>query len=204
MPANESLSEMFGSTSSSLIDDVKAHNADAWRRFVSIYGPLIYHWCTRAGFNGEDSADVSQDVFRAVAISVSGFRRDRPGDSFRGWLYTITRNKIRDFARQRADREAAVGGTAYHAFLEQMSGQPDLHVAGSSVAHDGSLFRRALESIRAEFEPQSWQAFWRTAVDEQNATQVAAELGISPTAVRKAKSRVLHRLREMLVDPLDD
>ena len=112
----------------------------------------------------------------------------------------MTRNKVRDFARSRVDREAAVGGTDYHAFLEQVPGESDQE---ESVNRDPGLYGRALEAIRAEFEQRTWQAFWRTAVDEQNATQVGEELRMSATAVRNAKSRILRRLREMLVDPLD-
>jgi RNA polymerase sigma-70 factor (ECF subfamily) len=51
-----------------------------------------------------------------------------------------------------------------------------------------------------EFEERTWQAFWRTAVDGRSAADVGAELGMTPGAVRVAKSRVLHRLREELGD----
>jgi len=36
--------------------------------------------------------DVAQEVFRVAAASIEKFRRERPGDSFRGWLRGITRN----------------------------------------------------------------------------------------------------------------
>ena len=62
------------------------------------------------------------------------------------------------------------------------------------------LFARALELIRGEFEERTWTAFWRTAVEGQAAKDVAADLSMSPGAVRVAKSRVLHRLREELGD----
>jgi RNA polymerase sigma-70 factor (ECF subfamily) len=44
------------------------------------------------------------------------------------------------------------------------------------------------------------RAFWRTAVDGQSAAETAAELGMSVPAVRMAKSRVLHRLRQEMGD----
>jgi len=59
---------------------------------------------------------------------------------------------------------------------------------------------RALELIRAEFEDRTWQAFWRVTVDGQPTKDVAQELGVTPSAVRLAKSRVLRRLREELGD----
>ena len=55
--------------------------------------------CTGAAAGGlreDDAADVFQEVFQSVAAHLSAFRRDRSGDTFRGWLRTITRNKVND------------------------------------------------------------------------------------------------------------
>jgi RNA polymerase sigma-70 factor (ECF subfamily) len=60
------------------------------------------------------------------------------------------------------------------------------------------LVRRALELIRRDFEEQTFRAFWRTAVDDRTAAEVATELGTTVDAVYQAKSRVLRRLREEL------
>jgi RNA polymerase sigma-70 factor, ECF subfamily len=38
--------------------------------------------------------------------------------------------------------------------------------------------------------------FWRTTVEDRAPVDLAAELGVTPAAVRKAKSRVLRRLKE--------
>jgi DNA-directed RNA polymerase specialized sigma24 family protein len=57
---------------------------------------------------------------------------------------------------------------------------------------------RALQLERNDFEPRTWEAFWRAAVEGQRPDLIAADLGAMPAAVRKAKSRVLHRLREEL------
>ena len=59
---------------------------------------------------------------------------------------------------------------------------------------------RALELIRAEFEERTWQAFWRSAVEQQSTAEIAADLRLSPASVRQAKSRVLRRLRAILGD----
>jgi RNA polymerase sigma-70 factor (ECF subfamily) len=60
------------------------------------------------------------------------------------------------------------------------------------------ISRRAMELVRAEFEPRTWEAWWKTAVEGRPAADVAADLGMSVTAVYKAKSRVLLRLRQEL------
>jgi len=57
-----------------------------------------------------------------------------------------------------------------------------------------------LELVRGEFEERTWQAFWRAAVQGQAPADIATDLGMSPAAVRKVKSRVLRRLREELGD----
>jgi RNA polymerase sigma-70 factor (ECF subfamily) len=59
---------------------------------------------------------------------------------------------------------------------------------------------RALDAIRGEFEPRTWQAFWKTTVEGRAPKDVAAELAMSAGAVRVAKSRVLQRLRAELGD----
>jgi RNA polymerase sigma-70 factor (ECF subfamily) len=61
-----------------------------------------------------------------------------------------------------------------------------------------ALFHRALGLLRGEFEQRTWQAFWRATVDGLSAPEVATELGMTASAVRMAKSRVLRRLREEL------
>src|SRR5438105_4437335 len=99
------------STSLSLLQRVQGNQPRAWEQLVDLYAPLVYHWCRRAGLGSEDTADVFQEVFRAVAEHVAAFRRDRPGDTFRGWLRTITRNKLRDHFRRRQDQPRAHGGT---------------------------------------------------------------------------------------------
>jgi RNA polymerase sigma-70 factor (ECF subfamily) len=57
-----------------------------------------------------------------------------------------------------------------------------------------------LEKIRPDFEPRTWQAFWQATVEGRPSADVAAELGLTAGAVRKAKARVLARLRTELGD----
>lgn len=63
-----------------------------------------------------------------------------------------------------------------------------------------ALLRRALRMLRPEFTDATWQAFWRTTVDNVPGPDVAADLGISAGAVRQAKYAVLQRLRTLLAD----
>ena len=71
------------------------------------------------------------------------------------------------------------------------------------LSNEAGICRRALEFVREDFAVRTWTAFWRTAIDEQTAPDVAEELGMSPAAVRKAKSRVQGRLRTELAELVD-
>src|SRR5262245_31027019 len=59
--------EVFGATSSGLLERVKAQDQAAWERLVSLYSPLLYRWCRQAGLQAEDARDIGQEVFTAVA-----------------------------------------------------------------------------------------------------------------------------------------
>ena len=71
------------SIASSLLLRLKAQDAEAWKRLVRLYGPVVYGWCRRAGLRAEDAEDVGQEVFQAVARNIGSFRRERPGDPCR-------------------------------------------------------------------------------------------------------------------------
>lgn len=183
---------------------IQGRDALAWRRLMDLFGPTVYSWCRRAGLKAEDAADVGQEVFQAVATHIADFRRTSPGDTFRGWLWTITHNKIRDFWRRRQGHAEGAGGSAAQWALGQIPQQD----SGSFSAMDlpdtrSSLLRRALELIQKEFTEQTWQAFCRVTVEEQAPADVAAALGMSVGAVYIAKSRVVHRLREELAEFLE-
>ena len=185
------------STSLTLLERVRGKDEEAWRRLLHLYGPLVERWCARGGVQPPDADDVRQDVFQAVASGLDGFRRDRPGDTFRGWLRTITRNKLLDHFRRRQRQPEAQGGTDAHRQIQELA-EPELP---EDTEEDlGGLYRRALELVRSEFEDRTWQAFWRAAVEGEAPAAIAADLGVTAAAVRKAKSRVLLRLREEVGD----
>jgi len=189
------------STSLSLIDRVRAHDADAWRRLSRLYGPLVYRWARQAGLQESDAADLAQDVFGVLAAKISDFRRNRAGDSFRGWLWGITNNKLKEFFRRQAADPRAFGGTDAHLQLNALpEAPPEESREARLMETNASLIHRAMELIKTEFEENTWRAFWRTAIDEQTAPNVADELQMTSAAVRQAKCRVLRRLKQELED----
>lgn len=203
-PGSGEGSQPSTSTSRSLLDRIKRDEPQAWDRLVALYAPLVFHWCRSWGLREQDAADIFQEVFQAVAVHIGGFRKERAGDTFRGWLRTITRNKIHDHFRRRGREPEGVGGSEAQAELAELPA-PEAGNDSSLREESGErgLVARALELVRPEFAERTWQAFWRTAIEGRSASEVAAELSMSAGAVRVAKSRVLQRLREELGDLIE-
>ncbi len=188
-----------GLTQSTLLEGVRDQEAAAWQRLVELYGPLVYRWCRRAGCQPNDASDLVQEVFVAVAANLSGLRRDRPGDSFRAWLRTITRNKVVDHIRKQQKNPVAQGGTDAN---DQIHRAPDTQLPSDEAAEDdhdverAELLSRALELVKGDFEETTWRAFWLATVEGRTTTAIATELDMQPNAIRQAKFRVIRRMRD--------
>lgn len=188
-------------TSLTLLDRVRSADPDAWQRLVRIYSPLVYSWARRAGLGEPDDGDVIQEVWMAVAGAIDRFHRDGASGTFRGWLWTVTRNKIRDHYRAKQGKPEASGGTDARQALQNV---PDEEPADDTGVEDHRLLHTTLDQIRPEYEPNTWKAFWETAVAGRPAADVGAEVGLSANAVYQAKFRVLRRLRQEMAGLFDD
>ncbi len=186
-------------TSLTLVARVQANDEEAWQRLVDLYGPLIFSWANRGGLSNEDAADVMQEVLAAGAKAISRFDPAARG-RFRGWLFTITRNKIRDHHRRFADEPEAQGGDTANREMHDLPEQWDDNASDATRFDVRMLYHRAMELIQGDFKPQTWQAFWLSVVEERSTDDIAEQLGLSPNSVRQAKSRVLRRLRAELGD----
>jgi RNA polymerase sigma-70 factor, ECF subfamily len=191
-------------TSSNLLERIRNRDQDAWARTVTLYTPLVCYWCARWGVVGPDADDVAQEVFQAALTGLDRFRHDRPGDSFRAWLRGITRNLVRTHRERQGTQPQARGGTDALVRLGEVADRPPADPEEEDEPSEArALYRRALELVRGDFEDRTWQMFWLTGMEGRAPTEVAAELGVTPAAVRKAKSRVLHRLKQEVGDLLD-
>jgi RNA polymerase sigma-70 factor (ECF subfamily) len=176
-------------TSLSLLERVRQPGEpQAWARFVELYTPLLFHWARRAGLQEPDAADLVQDVFLTLVRKLPEFAFD-PARSFRAWLRAVTLNQWRDNLKRRDRRPLPANPAA----LETAEAPEE--VAFWEVEYRRRLVDRALEIMRAEFQPATWQACWQVVVEGRPAAEVARELGISENAVYIARCRVLRRLR---------
>ncbi len=197
-------SETTDSTSSSLLRRVKAHDEDAWKRLVFIYEPLVYSWCRRWGTQAADADDLVQEVFAGVATGIAKFERNRGGGSFRGWLWKITRNKFGDFIAKKRNAPEPGGQEELRSDLSAIPDQYPTEEEEGFVTDDAALvLQRTLSVIQSDFQEHTWQIFTRATFENHTTEEIAKDLGMTNEAVRRAKHRVMQRLREELRDLSD-
>ena len=145
----------------------------AWNRLVAVYSPLVYAWCKRRQLAEEDILDVTQTVFQAVARTIHKFRREGPSDTFRGWLWTITRSKIMDLFEKSARTANLLNDPSDP--ISSLSGQdPDLE----SEEDTNVLIQAIFDYASRRFKKDNWEAFVMSVVDGLDAATVADRLGI--------------------------
>jgi RNA polymerase sigma-70 factor (ECF subfamily) len=170
-------------------------NRAAWQEFVNLYGPVVYGFARNRGLQDADAADIVQDVLRSVSSSIGRLDYDRQQGTFRGWLFTVTRNKVVNFLSARRIRPRGSGDTTTNRLLDA---QPNGSDGGDvwELEYQRRVAALAMDRIKEDFQANTWRAFWLTAVEGIGATDAAQQLRMSPGAIYVAKSRVLARLRE--------
>src|SRR5262249_4860642 len=134
----------FPATSLTLLQRAQAHQPAAWERLVDLYAPLVLHWGPRAGPGGAAARGRLPERLRAGAAPLAESPRDRPGDTFRGWLRTITRNKVLDHFRRRQRQPAGTGDSDVQRQLLEL---PDLAGNEPDPGEDDLLTRQLHQAL---------------------------------------------------------
>lgn len=163
---------------------------------MHLYSPVLYQWSRRMGLKHDDALDMVQEVFVVLVKRLPEFTYDAER-GFRNWLYTVTRNKLMEKGRRKAvkvDGRVQPDQVAVPA-EEDRCERADFH---------RHLLERILPSVAKYFHESTWQAFHAHVIEGRPAQEVAARLGITVSAVCKAKFRVLSRLHRELGDLLSE
>lgn len=169
----------------------------AWSEFVSLYAPLLHSYAMKCHLQDADAADLAQETLRLVLRASPQFKYEPNKGSFRGWLFTIARNEIRKFVTRAAHRHHGTGDSQIQALLaERTINEPENELWDRE--YQLHLFHWAATRVQPEFRLASWQAFWRTVVEQQPIEVVSQALGISSGAVYIARSRITARIRKEL------
>ena len=123
-------------------------------------------------------------------------RGELTGDRLLAWVRAIARNVVADYFRARDNRREGepVGGQQPE--LAQIADARGQALDSSQVpVGPARILLRAMNMVRASVEPRTWEAFSAVAVDRRDIGEVAAQLGVTPDAVRHA----VHRVNRLLI-----
>jgi RNA polymerase sigma-70 factor (ECF subfamily) len=167
---------------------------EAWMTFSENYHAAIMQSLLRKGLMQQDAEDIAQQVMMSVANTLSKRPHDPDRAKFRTWLERVIRNAAINALRDSSKRVVAKGGTDS---LSQLSSLPSHDDASELLAQEyqNQLVRIASKAIEGEFQPDTWQMFWRSTVLGQPIEQVASALGKQVGSVYASRSRVMRRLR---------
>lgn len=170
-------------------------DAEAWQEFVEIYQPLIYRIAVNRGLQPADARDLTQDVLLRVAKAVNQWNPNPAKGTFRGWISRITRNMVIDYFRSNNRLPITTDETSVFK-LVRSTPLPGEEAGQFDFEQERQTFAWAAEKIKPTFSESTWKAFWLTAVEQKNPTEVARSLSISRGAVYIARSRVMAKLKE--------
>ena len=173
---------------------------EAWAEFADLYRPLVIRVARVKGLQHADAEDLAQVVLVTVSRAIGSFDSQADG-SFRGWLFTITRNLcVNQLTRGLFSGKRGPIGSGDSDVQQMLLQQPtdEATVTLFQLEHRRLRFRQAAEQLRPQFHEPTWQSFWLTAVEGRSIDEVAEELGKTTGAVRVARCRVLAKLKQSL------
>lgn len=170
---------------------------EAWDDFVQRYVPKIYGWCRRYKLQEADASDVSQEVLGKLVTAMRTFEYDPSRGTFRGWLKTVTRNAVADFANSMKKHGRGSGDDQVMGALAAIAAPQALDDLAEQLEAQAEqeVLREAEARVKLRVKPQTWGAYELTALRQMSAPDAARQLGIDVAQVYVGKSRVIKMLR---------
>jgi RNA polymerase sigma-70 factor (ECF subfamily) len=174
-----------------------AQDREAWNTFVDVYVPLVFGHCRKQDLQPADADDVTQTVLAQVSQAMRTFEYQPDKGRFRAWLGTVVRHAIARWRKKQAREPQGRGGLADDVAEPFEAGVEDSAWNEEFNAH---IFRAALARSRPHFKDKTWQAFEWVWLEDRPAAEVARDLDKDVAWVQVAKSRVLKRLRQEVLE----
>src|SRR5262249_52544511 len=128
-----------------------------------------------------------QAALHQVATHVSSLEYDPHRGTFRGWLFTVVRNLLRDhYAKLRRVCRGS-GDSATQRLLESEPAPGPEETGEWEREYRRGLLAWAGEQIRPQVQEATWQAFWQTAVEGRSGAEVARRTALTLAAVYLAR-----------------
>jgi RNA polymerase sigma-70 factor (ECF subfamily) len=175
----------------------QAGDRRAFDTLVTLHKATLYRFVRRYVGNADDAYDLLQDTFISAWTALPRFDRRQ---SFSGWLRAIALNKCRDYGRRLAVRRR---------FLEVLAAQPLVspRSEGGVEADSEQLLSQHLQRLDQAIAalPRLYkEPLLLTLVSGLTQEQAAHELKTSTKAIETRIRRAKRRLREVLVQELQE
>lgn len=150
----------------------------------------VFRYCYYRIDDWHEAEDAASQVFLAALASLHRFERTDNEDSFRSWLFGIARNVVSKSWRF-AERHPSTP-------LDQAAMLPDEGSAIEERVLNAELSRQ-LHEVMTNLTPDQRELL-ELRLAGLSAVEIASVLGRSQESVRKAQSRAVMTLRELLGD----
>jgi RNA polymerase sigma-70 factor (ECF subfamily) len=165
---------------------------DAWRVFVARFWPRIVEWAKRSGAGRDDAEQIASEVLLKLSCGRALTLFDRGKGSFRPWLRKVVQHVAVNFLgkKRRTPGSVGRGGDPLDALLDPASLEALADDIDFCFSNGLRMAEIAVERVRARIRPETWEAYYRTAILGNTAVETADALGLSVPAVYMAKQRV--------------
>jgi RNA polymerase sigma factor (sigma-70 family) len=196
--------DQFIPTRQSLLSRLKDwQDNQSWQDFFDTYWKLIYGVALKAGLTHGEAQDVVQETVLGVAKRIGEFKYEPSVCSFKGWLLTVTRNRI---ATQFEKRKRAVlpverwaqedDRTSLSETVSDPRG-PELQAIWDAE-WEKNLMDAALAKVRRKVSIEQYQIFDLYVLKEWPVREVARTLKVTVGHVYVAKHRISRLVRKEL------
>ena len=178
-------------TNELVLKDVAAGDANAARRCIDMFGPLVWSLARRSCPTAADAEDAVQEIFLSVYKSASRFDPEHTSEA--GFVAMIARRRLIDYARQRGRRGDHV---ELNTVLETLVAPAD---PGSFVSSRFEAVHVAYSFASLRLEQR--QVLWLSTVEGFSQSEIAKQTGMPLGTVKVHARRGLLRLRELFFGP---
>jgi RNA polymerase sigma factor (sigma-70 family) len=171
----------------------------SWQDFFDTYWKLIFHVAMQAGLTEAEAQDVVQETMFSVAKHMPSFQYNQANGSFKTWLLTMTRWRIRDLVRRRkffSQCKPFYEDTATRTSTVDKVVDPKTENLGAfwDAEWEKNLLEAAITNVKRAVDPEKYQIFDLCVKKEWAPDRVAEAFSIPIAQVYLAK----HRLSELI------
>jgi len=178
-----------GWTKSSLDEECRRGNQQAWHVLVNRYKNLIYSIALRYGAPHQDAAD----IFQRVCLDLfNELPRLRDAEALQGWLIRVTTHKCYHWKRRKSSRESEWDEDGMAARSADAAAPPDMvaelereQLVRDAIAQLPPRCREMIELLFFESPPLPY-------------ADVAQRLGLARGSIGFIRGRCLERLKKIL------